>query len=349
MRRLTFFTFSVGANEAFHPYSGLRLLLMFSILPLCQFFGAVADNALRLPGNGKGLLVHAGQWAIFIAPPLIVLFLAIAMRNLIHIVKNLAKFSQTESVPPDLSALVHRLSRLLLCRTKHVALLVLLSLLGALVAVRNFIQTSDPFRYYGNDIFDSAYHKWGFLFTRINNCLLYVLVFPVLLFAAISLTWALNRLLGAMARDRNTCIDFFNPDNCGGFSAFGRINVCIMCMWFAVFGVIWADFETHDRAALTLIISAVAGSAAFFAQSILGIYPIYHCLRQKKRSTLGKLHSELNAIFRDRHGFSRVEPLMYFRKVVIETSVLPYSRNARFLVNSLRLAPAVLALTRLVV
>jgi len=325
-----------------------RATLALLVLPTLQFLGSWRDKTFFLPGEAKGLLEHPGQWAVFLAPPVLLILYAFAFRSLIVAVRDLKSFCVGNRIPRQVTLALDSQISTLQFRTRHAALLPFLSCLGLFITVRNFIQTSSPVRYYGNDIFDSAAHQWGFLFTRTSNSILYCIVFPALLFQILFLTNALFQILKSLRDSRALAVDFFSPDGCGGLSKLGKVNLFIMCMWATVFVVIYAHFVTHRETALTLSAALVCATLLFLAQSTVGVYAVHQSVRDTKREVLQRLGQHLRVSLETNKDLETVLPLVHLRQAVLSTSSFPYSKNVSAIVNSLRLLPPIVALLHLI-
>ncbi|HWM93602.1 MAG TPA: hypothetical protein VN493_22780 [Thermoanaerobaculia bacterium] len=293
---------------------------------------------------------------------MLVYLASLALKKIAVAARDLASYSVKGEIPARAAEAVERHLGYFKLKGKRIKLFFsTLIVLGAAVSAVNFLQTSDPVKAFGNYTFDSIKYFWGFLFTRISNTLLYTLVFPILIFEILLITLMLVRLLRAMVDEGALYIDFFNDDDCGGMSAFGFINVLIMLFWVVVFCIILCDFLVQKEVATTLVISAVFCSTLFIVQSVWGVYSIHTCVQSKKTETLAEIEKVLKTItagelqvntvlkyiMAGEVPLERIPPVMQLREVVRSTRTVPYTRNAAIAVNTMRIAPPVMAVIRL--
>jgi len=303
-------------------------------------------------GSGKGLLQHYGILTIFATAPVIVLLTALSMQKFLLAMKNLASYTELGIVPPDLERLVARHMRSLSLRTKSVWLFVLFCLIGLLFTVANIAQTINPVRTYGNDVYDAFRYPFGFYSTKLYFLLIWSFCYPAAVFVAVHLTLSLIRILRHMCRHDLLRIDFFHPDNCGGVSVFGSINLLVMMIYGNLFAVLYMLHITHSaKTYLTVTIPWIVLSGIFFAQSFGAVYNIHRFAAIKRDESLNAishlLTDQMGSLFTERR-FSA--DLIHARNHLLGLHTYPYAKPVLAIVNFIRFAsviPALLTVAKL--
>jgi hypothetical protein len=339
------FRFVVGdTNSAW--WGGLRVALATTVPALLVVFAAWRDHTFFLPGADKGLLEHYGFITFFITTPIVAFLSWQILRHLVGLLGKLPAFVLDRKVPQQLRRRVHRHWRSLALRSQTRWLLFLFALIGVYFTILNIRMTLHPTDIYGSDVFDSSAHFSGFVAGKIYAVVLFVLVYPVSMFLCLHTTVTLVATLRLICKERVLRLDFFHPDNCGGVSEFGYINVLVMGI-YACFGItIAAMLKTHDYRYNVQALPMVVLSVLTVVQSFLAVYYLSKSVRLKKDEALQSVNDKLNqhlSSLGDSDG-TFPDELLSVRTHLLAVKTYPYARPVSTVVNVLRFAPAVLAL-----
>ena len=209
----------------------------------------------------------------------------------------------------------------------------------------NVIKTISPFDTYHHDVFDAYQHTYGFYSSKAYALLIFSLVYSVALYVTLHVTASMISILKFLCRYRCLFINFFHPDNCGGTSQFGNVNLLILSIYLNFFVIIYAMYLTHRETYLVITTSLIACSLLAALQSISAVYYIHKAVAQKKRESIEALASRLNGRFAaSLQGEAFPNDLLSFRNHLMGVHTFPYATGALVAVNVIRFAPAVLAL-----
>ena len=146
-------------------------------------------------------------------------------------------------------------------------------------------------------------------------------------------------------------IDFFHPDNCGGVSVFGLINILIMGVYACLFIVMGALQFTHSRNNYaTIVVPLLVVSLVFIAQSFGAVYYIHRFAAIKKKESLAIINEHLNNEMQSVFATKRFSTgLIYARNHLIGIRTYPYANVSALLVNGFRFIPALAAIAKLAI
>jgi len=340
----------VCANErGIDLRSCLRTILWWSVLPALVVLGSFLDSSWYLATGAVGLFRHYGFWAWVLTSPAITLLVVCALVKFISLMQTIERYSITNSVPRELEELIarHISSLSLQQRTRFVHILFVV--IGLLFGVLNIRQTLDPVPIYGNIVYDSLPYWRGFILSKIYLFGLWTVIYPAAIFISLHLTWSLIVILRHMCNHEILKIDFFNRDNCGGVSAFGAINALIMAIYACIFVVIIALHETHRHTYATLLLASISMFAIFALQSFGAVYYIHKFVSLKRDQELEVVNKRLALEVRNvvvEGGHISLD-LISLRTHMLSLNTYPYNKITLSIVNLIRLAPAAVALAKL--
>jgi len=312
-----------------------------SLVIVCSYF----EKTCKLPDDGRGLSIHYGIWAIFVGSPLLVIISSVAYFKFVRTIQDLGHYTIGSTMPSDLKKIVDKTLASLRLQTWTRYLFYLILLVAWTCWLKNVIQTIHPYDSYGNDVFDSYAHPWGFYSFKLYLAFLWVAVYPVMTYAALHIFASMIYILRYMGKNKLFRLDFFHEDECGGVSVFGEINLLLLSMTFIVLATVIAIKLTHLGNYPTIWGSIIVSFLLLLVQSIAGVYHIHLFVRSKKREVLGAVNVFLNQALM-KAGQSKKFPgdLLALRNHVAAIRSFPYARGVRLFVNILRLSPAALGL-----
>lgn len=318
----------------------VRLSLAVILASLAVAECSILDGTVLLDAPGRGLLQHWGILAIFATAPLLIVLTYVVMRDFQSILSDLDAFTLGPRIPSRLENMAALHLRSIRLQTETRYLLWLGMIIGFFCSLINIKQTIFPDSTYANDVFDAYPHMLGFLSFKIYLTVLWTFFYPVAFFIALHATFSMIAILRLMSRKRIFDINFFHADNCGGMSAFGDLNLRIMLIHGLVLVVVIAIRITHQGTYATIMVSLFFSALLFLAQSLGAVYYVHSFVRLKKRELLSRLNSVLDGEIRravEQHSFPY--GLLVARNHIVKINTFPYTRQASFLVNALRLGP----------
>ncbi len=327
----------------------IKATALYLTLPSIIFIASRIDGTWSMKTPGKGLFQHYGMLTIFLTAPAIIVLTIVLLQKFLSAMEGLHKYTPFGTVPPDLERLVARHMRSLSLRRKSAWLFLFFSLIGFLFGVANIIQTIDPVGTYGNDVFDAMQYPYGFYATKFYLCSLWTLVYPAALFVSVHVTTSLIIILRYMRQHDLLRIDFFHPDNCGGVSIFGSINMLIMLIYGNFFAVLYMLHITHVTKTYLLVTAPWSGlSLLFFVQSFGAVYHVHKFAAIKRRESLETisklLTTEMDSLST---GKKFSADLIHARNHLLGLKTYPYAKPALAVVNAIRFAPAIVAVAKL--
>jgi hypothetical protein len=327
--------------------SCIKCIAVTLVIPSLVCLGAWVDGTWEMQGNARGLSRHYGFWVQCATTPAIILLSAGALSAFLRAIGSLERYSISGVVPKDLRRLAgsHVISICLLGDSRFI--LYFAMLIGGMWTAVNIVETSNPTATYGNPVFDSPEHLYGFLTTKLFLVFNWALVYPITLFIVIHITWSMVLILRYMCSHRLLRIDFFHSDNCGGVSAFGTINLLIMGVYLNFFLVIASLALTHSARYSTLTLSALFASIIFVVQSFGAVYYIHRFVAIKKHEFLVVINNQLDIQMLTTVAAGQFSSdLLMARNHLISLRTYPYTRQVAAVVNAIRLSPALLGLLK---
>jgi hypothetical protein len=223
----------------------------------------------------------------------------------------------------------------------------LMCITGLYFTVLNVRHTVEPLSTYGNDVFDAYQYPYGFVSNKLYVLFVFSIVYPAVGFVIVHSAISLFFILKRMQRDSILSIDFFHPDNCGGVSRFGTINLYVMAITVCILSVIFALLETHSYRHHTTTVPLLCTSGFLIFESVGIVYYLHKAVKQQRRSALEQVNIVLNQSFNTLPKVDFPNHLLAVRNHLLGVKTYPYSGATRSLMNLIRAAPVVWAVVRL--
>lgn len=319
------------------------------MLPALVCLGVYLDGTWNMGDSGKGLVQHYGFWAQCVTTPIIAILTGATLNCFLSTMHSLERYSTLGELPRDLRRMINKEILSISLRRRSRFLLYLMMVLGVFFGILNVRQTMDPMATYGNEVYDSVSHTFGFILTKPFLFFNWILVYPVSIFLMAHVSVSMIKILNYMCSQDVLRIDFFHPDNCGGVSVFGDINTYIMGVYINFFLVLIALDFTHERKYETLIFFASLASLGFTAQSVGVVYSIRRFVQKKKRECLEVINNQLGSQILAAVPAGRLAAdLLIVRNHILSLKAHPYTRQASIIVNAIRLTPAAILAFRFI-
>jgi|GEM_PF-6781779 len=295
---------------------------------------------------GKGLGQHYGYWAFFTTTPIIIVLTTYLFDKFSTAIQQTDRYciGLTSEMNTRLVRLVQRHVQSLSFHSRTVWILVFIVFVFFCWWLVNVINTISPIRTYQHDVFDAYSHPYGFYLAKAYLLFALAVVYSTAIFIALHVTVSMFSILTFLCRNDVLSVNFFHPDNCGGTSQFGNINLIILSIYGNLFAVIFANYLTHRHTYLVMTASFVACSVLAVAQSLGAVYSIHRAVAQKKRECIEVLTAKLNYQFAlSLAGEHFPDDLLAFRNHLLGVRTFPYTGEALIAVNVLRFTPVALA------
>lgn len=324
-----------------------RILISVSLLfPILIAGGCWIDGTLVMADPGKGLGQHYGYWAFFITTPIIVLLTAYLFDKFSAVIREPDHYciGLTYEMDARLCRLVRRHLQSLSLRSRTVWIFGFIVFVFFCWWLVNVINTISPIGTYQHDVFDAFSHPYGFYLAKAYLLFVLTVVYSTAIFVALHITVSMYSILKFICRYEILSVNFFHPDNCGGTSQFGNINLIILGIYIDLFAVIVGNYFTHRHTYLAMTASLVACSVLAVAQSLGAVYSIHQAVAQKKRACIDAVTAQLNNQFAlSLRGEHFPDDLLAFRNHLLGIRTFPYTGEALVAINVMRLAPVALA------
>ena len=323
----------------------LLTLLLFQIL---MAWMSRLDGTWEL-ANGVGFAQHYGFFTIFIITPLILFLTGYVLQTFVSSIAEIDSYCVT---PDDRTRnWIARLS------AKHVerlslngdttSILVMIIVAFGLLCVYNISRTIDPIPTYHHDIFDAWAHRRGFFAAKAYVFLALSGVWAVAVFVCLHVTYSMFNILDFLRHHDVFQVNLFHRDNCGGTSRFGNINLAITAVYFCLFSVALAMMGTHGATYLIINAGFVAISVLAIAQTFGAVFAIHRVMSKKKQDCLEDLAAKINErVIRGTGAFPN--DLLSYRNHVMGLHTFPYAKGTLAIVNTLRFAPILVAISTIV-
>jgi hypothetical protein len=332
----------------------LSLLLVacavFAAIGIAIVWSAQADKVLLLPSPakglppGRGLLDHYGFQAAFLSGPLVLVTTLFALGLFFRIVRDIDELIVPGTSAAVLRGLIKPHIDSLLLRGRWRAMLWLLVIIGIAVSLAIFGQLEHPENYWGNDVFNAKSHVRSYYVANAYLILLWGFIYPFGIFYAVHLTLSSEIIISNLMHRQLIRLNFLHVDRCGGMACFGTLNAVIMLIYAWPACAVYALHATHRYTYVSLVVGAIAISAALILQSLYGIYWVARAIRAQRENVINGLNKRIKDSMDDnRHNFTAAVATMEYRDRVLAVSSYPYAGAMLALVNVLRTAPAAIA------
>jgi hypothetical protein len=324
------------------------VVISLAWVPLITW-ASVEDHTLRLPGVGAGLLNHYGLQVSVLAAPLVLLTTYFAVSYFIRIFQNIDELlTPTADISVVREIIRSEFDSLFLLGTWR-NMLWLFMFIGAASSIVIFSRLSAPKEFWGNDVFNATYYRYGFVATNSFFFWLWSVVYPVGVFYALHLTLSTSVIITRLQNRNFLRLNFLHPDRCAGMSKFGALNVMIMLIYAWPSAAAYAFHFTHQNNYPSLIAGACVVSILLIGQSIYGIYWVARVIRSERDVAVSHLNNQIaKAMHGEKKDFAAATAVLQYRERVLSVDSFPYSRGTSVAVNVLRFAPTALAIVRVV-
>ena len=328
----------------------LGIVLLTAVWGLAIVFASTADGTLHLPGGGRGLLDHYGFQASFAAAPLVLVTVYFAVSYFLQCLRDMHDILDPSAERSEVLKIIHPHVQSLCLRTAWRNVLWLFMFIGTAVSIVIFRNLQSPVAFWGNDVFNATSYRYGFASGNLFLLVLWGLIYPVGFFYAVHLTLSAELIVARLKKRRYLKLNFLHPDKCGGMARFGTLNFLVMLIYLWPFCAVYALHVTHRYTYSSLVIGAIAITAAFVLQSIYGIYWISRSIRAERETAIVSLNERISkAMESSRKNFSAATAILQYRDKVLGIASYPYSSKVSVAVNLLRTAPAILTVANFVI
>lgn len=287
---------------------------------------------------------HGGYIALHLAAPLALSLSILAVDLFSKLMAQLDKFVRSSSDIDPLDDLRQERLSIINLHSRWTLLLLLFIAVGALCSTVVLLQVIDPARTYGNDVFNASRYPYGYYTANIYLALTWTVIFPVSLFWILQITTSMVVILGKARRQSLLIVDLLHPDNCGGLSPFGDLNMMLMAYYLPPFLAMLALAETHARKYTSLVVPALVLSLVFIAQSFIAVYSIRAAISAEKKTRLATLHPILQHSLQYPLTDDSREITFLLWQHIRSVNTMPYASNIQRVVDFLRYVPPLLAL-----
>lgn len=302
---------------------------------------ALLDGNMWLLGPSIGLLEHPGLAAVVGADFVVLAMLGYTTRRFIRIPGRLPVVP-ARSNRRLLRRFTSRGRDAILLRGPALRLFLFCSGLGTLFWLLNAMQTADPVRFYGRDVFDSALHPVSYIAFRGILWISWGIIYPYAAVVFLAVAGNLHLATRTLMRRGQLTYRFFHPDRCGGFSIVGDISFATIMTLAALYASLATVIFTHHKLSLLQVSGFVILSLALMILTYLVAWPVTRFMWRRRRTAQNNNYRRL---LDDRHLFSAVQ----LTWITLATSSSPYAPRQRVLINGVRTLPLVVAALRLTV
>ncbi|HEV2737638.1 MAG TPA: hypothetical protein VGU66_03570 [Candidatus Elarobacter sp.] len=303
------------------------------------------DGTIVMPTPGAGLAQHFGYWAIFVTTPCIVLLTVYLVATYASTIQRTQDYCV--GLTPTLQLRLDRLIALELRRLSlaenMVWVLVLCVFVGFCCWVLNVVNTISPVPTYGHDVFDAYGHRYGYYTAKAYDLFVAAAVWAPAAFFCLYTTFSMVSILRFIYENDIVSVNFFHPDNCGGTSRFGNINLIILCIYANSYAIIYGNYVTHHQTYFAMIAALIGCTAVAIVQSFLAVYFIHRAVAKKKRQVIEAVTAQMNALISAPTGKDAFpSDLLAYRNHLMGVRTFPYARGVLIAVSVIQAAPTVL-------
>jgi hypothetical protein len=319
----------------------------FGIFGLLIFEAAKADHALRLPPPGRGLLNHYGFHACLISAPVVFLTVYTAVGYYLRLLSRIDIILTPDADQKHVAEIIAGHVRSLFLKDSWRGTLGFFVFIGAAVSIAIFRQLNDPVTFWGNDVFNAAHYRHGYIAANLFLFVTWSLIYPTAFYSAIRMTISIERIVNQIKKEGLLKLDFLHIDGCGGMAKFGALNFTIMLIYLGPFGALYALHLTHRNTYLSLVWGAITISVLFTVQSVYGVYWIAKAITRERETLITSLNSQIEDARNLSDGNSSIVlAKLAYRDCVLAVKSFPYSANISLAVNFLRFTPVIATIAK---
>jgi hypothetical protein len=266
------------------------------LLAALTVVGCWLDGTLHSTDGFVGLYRHGGYLAMFILTPIIIFLTGYLIDEYTGALRNTRWYCMDE-YQGRADKFAHWHLHRLECRARYwLVPLIIAIFFGCWIL--NYVDTSSSIAAkanFGNDVFDSRPHLFGFYLGKLYLFFVMVVVYPSAVFATARFTVSMNLVIGFINRFGALRIDLFHNDQCAGLSRFGNINLITLGIYAAFSIVSLATASTHTQLYLFMWVLFPLYLVAGFVQSWMAFRLIARSVAMAKRETLEIVTSGLHS------------------------------------------------------
>jgi hypothetical protein len=323
--------------------AGRRTLLVGVYLAgaecVALLIAAIVDRDFWLAGRAIGLFEHPGIAAVIVADFVVLTMLGYTTRRFVRLPGRLP-IIRDQANRRLLRRFTSRGRQALLLRGPAFGLFLFSAGLGTLFWLLNAIQTLDPIRYYGRDVFDSALHPVSYGVFRFILWLSWGIIYPYAAVVFLAIAGNLYFATRTLLRHGQLTYRVFHPDRCGGFSIVGDISFATIMTLAALYISLTTIVLTHHNLSILQISGFVLLSLALLILTFLIAWPVTRFMLQRRRT-------EQNRSYRRLRHEGNAFTVAQLAWLGLATSPSPYAVHQKILINGARILPLILAGVRL--
>lgn len=317
----------------------IKIIAAIVTLTISQYVGlllaAYFEHTFIIPGVGKGLLEHYGVWAIVTTDPLLLISTGYTYQLFKESLSTLPVKRTLYSKKIKENAIDKKMMFLLMQDKKSIYIYSFLIIIGFFSWVNNIIQAQNPRFVYGNDVFDAYQYTFGFIANKINLFLSWVIVYPIVAFCSLTMTFSLFMILREMKRKKILFAELHHPDRCFGYTMLGTLNIYLLIPYFLTYIVMFALAMTHEDNYVSLIIPLIILTIIFIAVSYIAIQPLTSFIKRENLKQKRHIQKKLQMVRLN----NRRPPI----QVIVDSFYLaivhgsPYSKTTQRIIIALRM------------
>lgn len=280
--RLAFRRTSSGLKVA-----NLRILVFHSAFPLIVLVAGIIDNTFTLY-SGRGIRDHYGYHALFLSAPALVYLCCWLMRTTARAIAD-PGFKREDGPAVAVGSLRTKLLRVAARRTPmSLRMLWYFRSVGIAAVMANAASTRYPEFIYGQDVFDSSRHVYGYIAGRMFLAYYWIYLLPYAAYVIYVAVATTVEIVSHVKHGAEYDLRCFASDGCGGFKDLGQLMMITVYMYMPIVIVIVALSHTHRNFYPTLALSA--GLAVVIpAQLFLPFLQLHRLLKSLKSQRLSDL------------------------------------------------------------
>lgn len=334
------FIFSFAkSSETFH-WKKLSLLALYAFIQASLLYlGAYIDGTLYLPNEGKGFLEHYGVWGIIVTDIFLLFSVSLAHSNYRAAIYSI-EFSERKNRKLFFKNTVIPFLDFLYLKENSKYLYYLFVIIGAIAWSNNLYQTSNPIKFYGNDVFDQVDYTWGFIANKLNLFLSWVIIYPCSLFIILTIAIQTRSLIEKAESRSGLQGNIYHPDRCLGFSIFGWLNVSILLPFIFVLIAVFLLSLTHVNLYQSLVLPLIIVPIILIFLSFWTISPVV-----KKAKLIYK--TEYNSVIRQIRSNTNISyQVRLDRLCLVSNAQSPYSQVSQLGMAGIRLISIGITVTK---
>lgn len=354
LKKFIFLNWFLGAKGEFVFASVIKVLAFTLILPLFVIIGSYFDGTFYLSGDGRGLLEHYGVWAFFLTTPVLLVLTLYILSKFVNLINNIKDYTLEKRIPRGLKVVINRCINSLSLNSKTKYILILFMIVGFFFSIVNIMQTLDPKKTFGNDVFDAYPYIGGYITNKMFLGFLWTVIYPIIFYVILHVTFSMILIMRYMYNKKILHVDFFNKDNCAGITQLGVINTLIMLIYLNYSKILFWLFYTHkNNDYLTILLPAIGFTVLMFVQNFAGVYYIQKFVKSEKNKYLEKISNKLREELKQYKNNDFLgqfpEELLALRNHIISVKPYPYTRIVTVILNfAVSFFPTAMSLAKII-